>query len=489
MKQDNGISTSSSKLLIYGHGADANAFISAARRYGFIPVAIYHKRIKSFFSYFTSDKVVLKSKFKKIANTSEIPIVITNLSSDYSMFGKDIEYIRNKLQLKNPILHPVFLCDYYKSIHKRYHLRGFPGSGNMVFQNIMDAILKSDNFFINRSPPDPIHPLMEKYALLYWHSLTYHYEHLLDAKEVLGTTTAPRYMRTASFAISLKNKEELVPLLDGLPCRSYIWANPWGADHSPLTAESIDFFQSQNFFNIHILRHPLDVLISNANKVVRTSQYSPKNIINNEIWFTEMLNQIVKYYALIIENKHRVYIVKYEDYIDDPITTIQHFSTALGATLPKTTCVEIWESIHGKEFSSFWKPGKNKWKTYITDKYINTIKKSGIIEIAEKLGYEINIYDLQREECDTNNMLDLYSVTIRDALDHRCNIGKKITFKHPEIITQNIEDTNIHITCFKSDFDKFDTFLKSALNKELLKAASFKPYIQSLDAYHYFHKS
>lgn len=477
------------EILIYGYGRSAKIFMANAVKYGFSIRAIHHK--KRFFPSLLSTNEVSEARFIEIANTCNLPIVITNIRHKHKNFKKAINHLRNTLHLTNQILHPTFLCDYYKSDQQRYHLRGFPGSGNMVFQTILDQILRSDEFTI-KYKPDRLHTLMVEYAFSYWLSLTHELNDLYDSSEITSKITSPKYIKTTSYAISLKDKDPGLPQFDGFPCHAYVWSNPWGGDHSPLTTESIDFFESQRFLNIQLLRHPLDVLISNANKAVCTSQYSVNDILKNDIWFNEILTQITEYYTLIVKNKKKVHVTKYEDLMDNPITTIQHFSTILGSTLPAATCEQIWKSVDGAKLSSYWQPGKNKWKKYLTIRHKEAITASGLINIAQDLGYKINLNQLKDENhSQSNNIsdIDLYLIAVRDALDHRSNIGKKITHQHPALVTKRIDGTNIHVNCHQSDFDKINTLIKSDLMRDMINASSNMNQNHSLDAYEYFHKN
>lgn len=481
---------SNNEILIYGDLNGIDEFVPIALQNGFSVPAIHTKNRFNFHTSPFKNALVNKQEFVNIATSSNLPITIVGVPHRHDRFNKCINYIRNTLKLNNHILHPVFLCNYYKSPHQRYHLRGFPGSGNMVFQNILDHITKSSNFNV-KFCPDSLHNLMVRYAFSYWCSLTRNLDNLFDKSNIISTITSPKYIKTASYAITLKGKDPGLPQFDGLPCHAYVWSNPWGGDHSPLTTESIDFFQEQNLINIQLLRHPLDILISNAHKAVCTSTYSLDSILKNDAWFQEMLNQITKYCSLIFENKSGAIIIKYEDVMNSPTKTIQQLSTSLGSTLPNEECLKIWENIDGVKLSSYWKPGKDKWKKYLTTQHKEMIEMSGLITIAKNLGYDIDLNELQKSTDQNTNVIsktDAYLIAVRDALDHRSNVGKKITHHHPNLITQYIDDTNVHVNCTKEDFDKINSLIKSNSFKDILKASSLHPSPYSSDAYHYFHK-
>ena len=488
-------------LLFYGGGSHVAEILKACSALGFAPVGIHDPSRPTLEDVVVEDRRLVplprrakrvrslsEGEFRELARETGAPIVLVDVAlSDRDHFREGILRLRNAFGLRNRVLHPSFLCDYYRSTHTRYLITGFPGSGNMAFQNALDRIVRSRSFAPDTRGPDALHDTMVRNALWYWQSLSGTVLGWLDDAGRTSELSGPTHVRYGNFFVHLGSGAPVV--LSGLPQRSYVWANPWTSTHEPLTTEMLDFFDQQSFRVIHILRHPLDVLVSNAAKIsVEAGRRAPLALISDPSWLRPALSRLVQYLRLALAQQHRAVVtVRYEDLLAHPARCIADLSGALGSRLPTAECESIWKEIDGRTLSGdvghFWDPRAGKWREHIPSRCREAIEQSGIVELAERLGYIIDLEALD-DLRDAGAELDPYLLAVADAR-WQPPIGKPPAYRHADLRNERLE-SGVRLIAPASCFDRCSAGLGGPLLRDMLDASSLEPWREPSEVSGYF---
>lgn len=358
--------------------------------------------------------VVNANAFRRSVRQSDIPVLLGCIGrTGRNSVGRLLSYAREVLGLTGDVLHPVVLCDRYSNPHKRFAVIGFPGSGNMIVQNICQELLPSSGHPIWAR--DPLSAKLTSYALSYWGSLREQIAHAFDNDDCPQVVAGPTHMRYGNFYLSMRD-HPIEVFVAGLPQRSHVWANPWHSGHEPLTAKTLEHFSEQNFHLLQILRHPLDLVVSNAAKItVASGERVPELLLQNDDWMEGMLQAVEVYYAGIAENQNAsgVTLLRYEALMADPVRTIMQLAELLGVECAESGAGAIWSALSNRPLAGAghkWAPGAGKWRTFIPRRFVDRIRASRLREYAEAVGYRFEATDFEgsRDAIPENVCNDMY---------------------------------------------------------------------------------
>ena len=410
-----------------------------------------------------------REEFIARARTSGAPILVMDTTAaDQDRFIAARQRLREEWQLENRILHPSFLCDYHRRPSPHYLITGFPGSGNMAFQNVLDRIVRHPAFLpMAQSERDPLDHVLAQHALWYWYSLS---GTILSryGSERESDVSGPTHMRYGTLNVRVKGQ---TIVFCGLPQRSYAWANPWSSNHEPVTRSMLDFFEAQSFTVIYILRHPLDVLVSDAAKMtVSSGRRAPTVMLANPEWLAGALERMVGYLRGVVENRARLYLPRYEDLLRDPAGTVSDMSSALGRRIGAADCQAIWKEIDGRDLSHSnhrWDPREGKWLEFVPRSAAGQIEQSGLVELAAELGYPIDLTRLEERTPDPEG-IDFQFLA---GTDHRwyAPTGKRPAYMHPSVRSERV--SGVRLICASHQFERAHELLSSPLMLDLLAAS------------------
>jgi len=337
--------------------------------------------------------VLDREAFAKLANENNIPVLIGSYAvRERDLFRDAFFYGRGVVKLKGPIIHPAVFADHYRSPHRRFQLIAFPGSGNTVVQAVFSQLTEA-GLPAYTAPDDLASRQISQYCYHYYFSLYNLVSSLFDLHGRWRADGAPSHTRYGGVYVPIGGERNKVSV-SGLPQRAYTWAQRWNGSHEPLTAKAIQFFAEQNFQIIQILRHPLDLIVTNAAKITSLSgNREPSLLIQNEEWMTSMLDVLEGYFKGISEHHTEVDCVKYEDLLADPARTIRQLANIIDADVSDETIAGIWNGVKGRILSGdaghYWNPSAGKWMQYIPARYADRIMASPLREYAARLGYRI----------------------------------------------------------------------------------------------------
>jgi Sulfotransferase domain len=331
--------------------------------------------------------------FCRMANGDKLPILIGSyIVRERDQFRDAIFYGRNKLHLKSAIWHPVRFADHFRFAEKRFQIIAFPGSGNMLVQSIFSRLAKVGltNEALNN---DPVSTQISRYSYHYYFSL---YNFISSQFDLLGRWRAdnsPSHTRYGAIYVPIGDEKAPI-VIGGLPQRAYTWAGHWNGSHEPLVEETLRFFTNQNFQIVQILRHPLDLIVSNAAKITSFAGHrEPSRLIGDREWMMSMIEILEAYFRGLREFRSSVTCIRYESLLANPMQILKEFAEAIGAMVTEEDITRIWEDLSGRTLSNDpghrWDPRPGKWMEYIPERYADIIMSSRLRDYAKILGYEI----------------------------------------------------------------------------------------------------
>ncbi len=338
---------------------------------------------------------IIKNNLKEI-------IALSSEIGDLDYFFESILYLRNKINYKNRIFHPLTLNKYLKRKPNKnnnfYLVTGYPGSGNMTIQEILNKMLPEE--LVPRWSLGIDCGLLANFGMQYLYSVRNicHYN-LTNFKVKSSPHVTPTSALYCSMSIDHGEYQSWISNLKTFP---YLWTNIFHNTHELLNLKSYKYYIKNNFKILIILRNPLDIIISNANKQTNMGfgKSDPLFLLNNNKWLSDISISLSKYYEEYhkLLNQENILFIKYEELLNFPLETLNLINNFLQLDLNTENLKNIWEVIGYKNLPSapkkhLWKPGEGKWKIYLNKNNIHHINKK-LIDVAEKFDYIYNFEEL-----------------------------------------------------------------------------------------------
>ncbi len=336
---------------------------------------------------------VSKREFARLINSGGVELIVASyrVDADGDQFLAACDYAVRELGFSRRCLHLSALCDIFQFPARRHLLTGIASSGNMIFQNLLEGILAYDS----SEPLLQTHAagrLVASFALQHLESIRRLFSRTIGdvaVTEVLASGTHERYGQC------LVQKEDQYCSLSGLPLRSFAWGSKWTSSHEPMMGPTVDFYKEQGYDIIYILRHPLDVIVSNAGKIssVLSGDRRPRLELDNQQWFTDIVQTVCKHYEALSAHRRELKFVRYEQLMADPVEEIGRLASYVAVDLDAGARRSLWERLDGAPVAGkghFWDPRAGKWKEHLGPVHRDIVLQSSLPELAQGFGYEID---------------------------------------------------------------------------------------------------
>lgn len=223
------------------------------------------------------------------------------------------------------------------------------------------------------------------------------------------------------------------------------------------------------------VRHPLDILVSIANK----GAGGGVDLLDDKPLLRRVAAQMRSYFRSFDDiPSDRIFYSRYEDIIadfSDATQALTRFaararSEALDSSRIGPELLDMDLSLPGHR----WKPGAGKWQRYLTSGIVDIIRDEGIPELATHLGYappDLSLLDddsmrekiVLREISDTPSLMfllhgSLQSAEAVDAIRHHA----------PKTIVGPVEDGIFYLAQHQDAADRFQALLADPRFRALL---------------------
>lgn len=305
-----------------------------------------------------------------------------------STFLDLLSEFRTHYGLPNRIIHPAAFAEMHLYRRPRFLVTGLPGSGNMIAQTLYLEMIKGRQAPAFSSLDQGLIGLASAY---YWslHNL------LRSGLEQHGAVLWHVSPWETAYGAMVTGPASGIGAwhISGLPLRSHIWSVDLSFSHEAPTNQTITYFTRNGFKIISLVRHPLDVIVSNAAKICRDiGLYDPGLLLSHRDWYRSMVDAVASHLDSILEHQGRLQVFRYEDLLTDPVEYLSKVQEVLGVEVDPVQMQSIWAQFGLKPLPTalgrhFWKPGEGKWRTYMNPMQKDILSRSRLPELARALGY------------------------------------------------------------------------------------------------------
>ncbi|MDP6926423.1 MAG: sulfotransferase domain-containing protein, partial [Rhodospirillales bacterium] len=182
---------------------------------------------------------------------------------------------------------------------------------------------------------------------------------------------------------------------DGPDVLEIIYRNPMHVSsftqllHQFFSYDELNFYKSCKIKLILAVRNPLDIILSNSNKI---NFGDPAPVISNLPWFESLSENIRNYYLRYMQILDEFFVMKYEDLMEDPSKEIGRLAGFLDMPLDAAAIHSLWQQWGNKKIGEggghFWQPGAGKWRRYFTADHLAILRKLGYESLLDEYGYD-----------------------------------------------------------------------------------------------------
>lgn len=413
-----------------------------------------------------------EDEFLEIIKQDDIEIIAGSYGlRERNYFIKTLLNCRNKLNIQKPIKHPASLIDRLPVRSNGYICTGYQGSGNMVAQKILEELTKNTPI-----ENDKLTDIAKNYAVSYWFTIQNLIEKYLYDFGLWHSDGSPAKEKYGVMYFNLLN---YVYIISGFTMHGWMMNSCILGSHESATRSAIDFYNKINKRFVSVIRDPLDIIISCARKYTveygdDKQTHSVKWLIDQENWFCDILYSIKQYFTDFNQNRESILLIKYEDVITSPVETIKNIAFNINIEITTETAEHIWnnhikEKKLSKDKGHLWDPRQYKWVEYIPVEYKDILEKSGIIELANNFGYEIDLNRLSRKKdnypADYN--INYNHIALEDFRWHSLT-KKSISLTSSDVVI--LENNGIKVSANKIFEDEMRRLLDSKILKWLVES-------------------
>lgn len=281
-------------------------------------------------------------------------------------------------------VHPVrFAGNFNLSFPGRILENGYPGSGNVLLINITNELLKKKKFpnynYISNLFSEAainadtmldigLRKLFSPVGLHFYNKQIFDYEF--------------------SFVTAVSEDGQFLNFKVGT---GSVYSANFLSTHEYLDKVKLERFRSMGYLTIISLRHPYDIIISNAAKIFINRKEDVPSLLFNFEWFESLAENIKKYMEAYIELNYdnSVFFFKYENIIQKPISEITRLANILSVEISEEEAATIWEKFGFKTLQRdhLWRPGYGKFQEFLGPKHYEILQQFGFENILNALEY------------------------------------------------------------------------------------------------------
>lgn len=405
-----------------------------------------------------------------------IPILIADAYDSYGPDGfiRSLNMLYNRINHEGPAIHPVFISELVRLNFSGYvYINGFPGSGNVVSHHIIKKLMELNGGC-----------RLDERERFFKRASEFHNRSIINVFNsyfnIYATANYPKGSDFRGDFLFLEHEGPCGDYVHLFGARSKPYFSPeFHASHELLRETTITRFENLGFSTCVVIRNPLDVIVSNAAKFPINSKREkrPSLLINDLEWFESMIVNIGKCYKNFIDNKDKVFFVKYDDLMENPIRTIKNLAVSLDIEVTEAQCRDIWSefgnrNLNDKHFHC-WRPGSGKWKEFIGAKQIEMFRASKLADYSEQLGYRYDFDANMPRTSEKPVSEDLYN-DIFALYDFRYHtiLGKPLVYTSDGCTYLNDEKRGMQAIVRGN---MFPDMLKMALSSKVFNATIFGP--------------
>jgi hypothetical protein len=394
------------------------------------------------------------------------------------------------------LLHPSALAELRAFRRRTYLVAGSPGSGNMIVQRYIAEILERARA-TSASPQGPLESILSSYAISHWQMMGEALSLYFEDDGLVDYAGGPSGFGLLNLFVTLQPNQERagcartpsdLVCIGGIRGWHHAWANPFHGSHEALTRTAASTYGSRNVSCIQVVRHPLDVLVSVAGKVLfrslgaraveggATRIKAVQSLMKYPDWVNSMIDALEEYYAIIAETASELHIVKYEELLSNPTVAVARLSGFLEVDISPNQVDEIvkkWsDKAAGFGPGHRWDPRAGKWKQFLSSRLASRLVGSRLHSAARELGYDFSADDFAGpDEVDDVIQLDSGTIAQEEGL-YWMLVGQRCVEENGRTFFRQ-SDSGLTLSGPSSVEGAADRIITSSLIQDLNMAASF----------------
>lgn len=279
--------------------------------------------------------------------------------------------------------HPVVLASLLPvDLSSRLIAAGFPGSGNGIVQGIAEFIAAYGRGSDPGRAPDV--DVVGAFAADYRGRIEASLEGLAALLGPVSLQFAVGPDGSLQVAFFTENEQSL---LFGLPNHGLFHevVHKTHQHCGPTMRRRLD----QGARCLLAVRHPLDVLVSLANKL----GFMGLDMLADDALFRAVARAMVSYHAsfAIGERSNQIVPIAYEDCQSDFDQVYRRVAAAMDSSAPQADIDAARAKLLNRSIahgSHLWKPGVGKWRQYLDRRLWQMAAEEGLVALADRLGYD-----------------------------------------------------------------------------------------------------
>lgn len=282
------------------------------------------------------------------------------------------------------LLHPAALVGRVPPLPcpGRYAMFGFPGSGNVLTQNLVDALYDR-----HQQPYPTAWALRAPLTEYHFHSVAARIRALLAPLNTTHLDFASQEFGT--MLVDLECGPERAAVVFHVPNHRYLGLRRF-ATHSRPTADAVDYFTGCGGACVAIVRHPLETLLSQANKIARP----PTVAFDGPQFLDRAADQLADWTAHLLANRDRLIVVRYEDMAARRIDELRRAADRLGMPVTDAEAGELFDRFLNRNLPSsvpthFFRGGSDKWRAEFRPADLRRAMARLPAETFTAFGYEV----------------------------------------------------------------------------------------------------
>lgn len=317
----------------------------------------------------------------------ELPLAPTD-----DPFRQLTEWVSRTIPGQELPLHPAALLALADPVHcpDRYAVFGFPGSGNVLAQNLVAAL-----FARNPELPPPAWQGRAVLSEQYFYGVSARVGALLEPLAPTRVEFIPYDFGTMRVSVECGGRAGVVY---DVPSDRHLGLPAFPA-HAQPTRRAVDFFASVGAPCVAVVRHPLEALLSGANKILRPC----RAVLDGTAYLEQATDMLAEWTAHLLANRDRVHVVRYEDLVARRTDVLLGMAAFVGRPLTGAEATGLIDQLlHRNLFDTprnrnlntataqhFYRGGNDKWRGEFEPRDLRRILARLPASAFTAFGYEV----------------------------------------------------------------------------------------------------
>jgi len=333
--------------------------------------------------------VLTATEFVERMRSDPVPLVATRVecapdcAPEDEPFGRAGKWVR-RVSGAGPLVHPVSLLAQVPPVDcpVRYAVFGFPGSGNMLAQNLIEGL-----YARRVEPVPPAFTMRAGLSEAFFHTIVSHLRARLASLLPTNVRFVPHDFGTMLVAVTCGESRAGVAF--HVPSSRHLGLHRFPTHSRPTTAAA-DYFASADAPCVAVVRHPLEALLSQANKIARPV----RAVFDGPHFLDNTASSFTDWHSHLLANRDRVCTVRYEDLHGRRIDELRRLAEWVGRPVSDAEAEALYDRYLNRNLPAlvpthFYRGGNDKWRTEFEPRDLQRVLARMPVEMFTAFGYDV----------------------------------------------------------------------------------------------------